>query len=71
VSPSFGPNSLKAFEPLMNLYFSKFISGLEQRAEENNGIVEMNEWFHNLSFDVNILRHQKLTTRLPAAFLWA
>ena len=36
----------------MNAYFSEFIAGIDKRANENGGIVEMNEWFHNLSFDV-------------------
>jgi len=36
----------------MNRYFNEFITGIEQRASHNDGVVELNEWFHNLSFDV-------------------
>jgi len=37
----------------MNKYYDEFIRGVGKRAEENDGIVELNEWFHNLSFDVS------------------
>jgi hypothetical protein len=36
----------------MNRYYHDFLNGIEERANKNGGIVEMNEWFHNLSFDV-------------------
>lgn len=36
----------------MNRYYNEFLEGIGQRASQNDGIVEMNEWFHNLSFDV-------------------
>ena len=52
MSPSFGPMSLKSLEPTMNRYYHDFLNGIEERANRNGGIVEMNEWFHNLSFDV-------------------
>ena len=55
ISPSFGPTSLKALEPTMNRYYNYFLTGIETRANMMGGIVEMNEWFHNLSFDVNIV----------------
>jgi hypothetical protein len=37
----------------MNGYFKQFVTGIDQRAKENNGIVEMNRWFYNLAFDVS------------------
>jgi len=52
MSPSFGPTSLKSLESTMNRYYHDFLNGIEERANRNGGIVEMNEWFHNLSFDV-------------------
>ena len=51
ISPSFSPSALKALEGTMNTYFKDFIIGIERRAR-NDGVVEMNEWFHNLTFDV-------------------
>ena len=52
MNSSFGPTSLKNLEPTMNRYYNEFLEGIGQRASQNDGIVEMNEWFHNLSFDV-------------------
>ena len=60
MNPSFSPNSLKALEPTLNRYYNDFLNGIEQ-ASLNDGIVEMNEWFHNLSFDVSVLRQAILT----------
>ncbi len=37
----------------MNRYYCEFLDGIEERASKNGQIVEMNEWFHNLSFDVS------------------
>jgi hypothetical protein len=54
MNPSFGPSSLKMFESIMNRYYIKFIEGINKRAARDGGIVEMNEWFHNLAFDVTL-----------------
>jgi hypothetical protein len=53
MTPSFSGASLRELEVTMNLYFKEFIDGMKERAEVNNGSVEFNEWFHNLSFDVS------------------
>jgi len=55
------PTSLKNLEPTMIEYFAQFISGIKEQAKENDGLVRMNKWFHNLAFDVpsfNILFHE-------------
>ena len=52
MSPSFGPGALKELEPTMDKYFNQFISGIEEQASKNDGVVYMNKWFHNLAFDV-------------------
>lgn len=52
MSPSFGPASLKALEPTMNRYYQEFLTGIEERANKQGHIVDLNEWFCNLSFDV-------------------
>lgn len=66
MNPSFGPTSLKGLEHTMNGYYNEFLEGVEQRAAQNDRIVEMNEWFHNLSFDVFSSKHPHDITRLPA-----
>jgi cytochrome P450 len=53
MNPSFSPTSLKLLEPTMNRYYDEFIKGIEQKAKQSGGIVEMTTWFHNLSFDVS------------------
>ena len=52
MNPVFGPNSLKSLESTMDRYYIEFLDGIEKEASQNGGIVEMNRWFHNLSFDV-------------------
>jgi cytochrome P450 len=53
ISPSFSTAALRKFEPTMNEYYELLISTIENRVVENNGIVEMNELFHYLAFDVS------------------
>lgn len=53
MNPSFSGSSLRELEVTMNIYFNEFMDGIRERAERNDGLVEMNEWFHNLSFDVS------------------
>lgn len=36
----------------MHKYLDEFIAGVYQKANQNDGGVEMNAWFHNLAFDV-------------------
>jgi hypothetical protein len=36
----------------MNRFFELFVNGIRVKSEANDSIVEMNEWFHNLTFDV-------------------
>lgn len=57
MNPSFSTTSLKSLEPTMNKYYNDFMNGIIQRADKMGGIVEMNEWFHNLSFDVHSSPH--------------
>jgi cytochrome P450 len=52
MNPSFSGASLRELEVTMNLYFDEFIIGVRERISKNDGVVELNEWFHNLSFDV-------------------
>ena len=53
MNPSFSQSSLKTLEPTMNRYYGYFLDGISEKASQNNGIVELNEWFHNLSFDIS------------------
>ena len=52
MNTAFSVSSLRELEVTMNIYLNDFIDGVMERAERNDGVVEMNEWFHNLSFDV-------------------
>ena len=57
MSPSFGPGALKNLEPTMDTYFGQFISGIEQQANRDSGVVYLNKWVHNLTFDVYSSQH--------------
>ena len=35
----------------MDEYLKQFISGIEEQAAKNDGVVSMNKWVHNLAFD--------------------
>ena len=54
MNPSFSPASLKGLEPTVDQYIEKLINGVGKDEARNGGIVEMNKWFHNFSFDVRI-----------------
>ena len=55
MNPSFSPASLKGLEPTVDRYIEQLIKGVGIEAVRNDGIVEMNKWFHNFSFDVRIV----------------
>lgn len=61
INPSFSSSSLKSLEPTINRYYEDLIKGIEKKAKQSGGIVEMNKWFHNLSFDVRRLLDLVLT----------
>jgi hypothetical protein len=42
-------------EPTMDTYLTQFISGIAEQANRNEGIVYMNRWIHNLTFDVHLV----------------
>jgi hypothetical protein len=69
MNPAFSPSSLKNLESSINRYLDIFIHGIEQRAIRDGGVVEMNKWFHNLSFDV-VLDSKVLTGRLAVPWCW-
>ena len=63
MSPSFGPASLRNLEGTMNRFFDLFLSGIDTKAKTNEGIVEMNQWFHFLTCDVHLTRRLGLICR--------
>jgi cytochrome P450 len=65
MNPSFGPAALKSLEPTVDRYVNKMIVGVEQKALQNGDIIEINEWFHNLAFDVHPLPLIVVDCRLP------
>ena len=54
MNPCFSPANLKAFEPTMKPYYDRFILGIQQTANRNDGIVEMSGRFYNLLLDVRL-----------------
>lgn len=58
MNPSFSPAYLKKLEPTINRYLDNLIAGIDRNAEASDGVVEMNRWFHNFSFDVHFPFHQ-------------
>ena len=55
MNPSFSPQSLKGLEPTVDRYVEQLVNGVGKEMLRNGGIVEMNRWFHNFSFDVPML----------------
>jgi len=52
MNPSFSPQSLNRLESTVDRYVEQLIIGVGNEVAKNGGIVEMNKWFHNFSFDV-------------------
>lgn len=52
MSSSFSPISLKRLEATTDGYYNIFLERIGERASQNEGVIDMNEWFHKLSFDV-------------------
>jgi cytochrome P450 len=53
INAAFSPASLKQLEEIMIQYFDQFITGIENQAQSNDGLIDLNQWFHNLAFDVS------------------
>jgi hypothetical protein len=43
---------MNQFEPALKRYEKRFLKRLEEVAGENNGVLDMNDWFNRFSFDV-------------------
>jgi Cytochrome P450 len=52
IGPTLSGSAMTQFEPTLKRYDERFLKKLEKAAEENNGVVDMNDWFNRLSFDV-------------------
>jgi Cytochrome P450 len=59
MNPSFSPQSLKGLQPTVDRYVEQLINGVGNELTRNGGIVEMNKWFHNFSFDVLPMLHSE------------
>jgi len=53
MNPAFSPSSLRELEIGMRRYFEALVNSVRTGATRNDGIVEMNQLFHNLAFDVS------------------
>ena len=54
INAAFSPASLRQLEATMVGYFDQFISGILLQAANNDGLVDLNQCFHNLAFDVHL-----------------
>ena len=70
MNPSFSPVALRRLEPTLNNYVDNFIAGIDLNAKATGGLVEMNRWFHNFSFDVHPLSIVRFNIRLLVLWLW-
>ena len=68
ISPSFRSASLNEFEPTLKRYCQDLMKAIQRNAA-NDSIVDLNEWFNRLSFDVFLC--MILTFRFPELFLLA
>jgi cytochrome P450 len=53
MNPAFGPKSLQAMEVTVIPYCHRLLNCIDKQIEENGEIVDMSQWFYNLSFDVH------------------
>jgi len=53
IGPTFSSASMNVFEPTMKSYSCDLIQAIQRDATVNNGVVDMNDWFNRLSFDVH------------------
>ena len=52
IGPTLSGGAMNQFEPTLKRYNTQFLKKLEEVAEENKGIIDMNDWFNRFSFDV-------------------
>ena len=52
IAPSFSQTSLRELEPALKRYSIKLMDAITEIANQDNGVVDMNDWFNRLSFDV-------------------
>ena len=54
VGPSFSNVAMTQFEPTLKRYVQQFKDALQGTASENNGRIDMTDWFNRFTFDVAI-----------------
>ena len=54
---SFSNTAMNRFQGTLQKYSTKLMQAIEQIATKNDGVVDMNDWFHRLSFDVRSPDH--------------
>jgi cytochrome P450 len=71
IGPTLSGSAMTQFEPTLKRYEKRFLKKLEEVAEKNNGVVDMNDWFNRMSFDVKPF--WKYLTRLDygSPLIWA
>jgi len=59
-------NALKKFQGTFQKYSMELMDAIGKVAQENDGVVDMTDWFHRLSLDVQPLKTTMVTDRLRA-----
>ena len=70
IGPTFSSASMKAFEDTMNRFSCDLIQAVRRDANDNNGVVDMNDWFNRFSFDVSLPFSSSTDSGCWRAFIW-
>src|SRR5271154_2476927 len=58
------------FEDTMNRFSFDLIQAVRRDANDNNGVVDMNDWFNRFSFDVSLPFSSSTDSGCWRAFIW-
>jgi len=61
---------MNVFEHTMKRYSCDFIQAVQRDANDNNGVVDMNDWFNRFSFDVSLPFVSWTDSGCWRAFIW-
>jgi cytochrome P450 len=52
IGPAFNASSLNEFEPILKKHCMQFIDAVEMTAAQNEGVIDISQWFNYSIFDV-------------------
>ena len=70
IGPIFSSASMTVFEHTMKRYSSDLIQAVRRDANDNDGVVDMNDWFNRFSFDVSLPFSSSNDSGCWRAFIW-